>query len=549
MSNSYLLKRLLTLISLSIVFFFLGNNLVPLTDPDETFYALTAREMAAKGDWLTPHIFNQPQFEKPIFTYWLLRAIEDNWGLSPFAARFFPALFAAFGVLAVYALGILGFHNERRAFWSAVALCTGALYIGMAKTVFTDMVFTVFILYALLAFYWGFSVPQKKSTGIVSFFVFAGLAVLTKGPLGLLLPALAVVLFLLYRKQISFLASRWTLIGLCVFALIAVPWYLFAWKNYGDSFIQEFFYNDHWRRVIEAEHKSNDRFYFYPLTMLLGMFPWTLFLAAGIAGIFKKLKERVTAFEHFIVSWILVVLVVFTCAHSKLNSYILPMFPALALLTGHYIDESLASLKRVRFIKIFTAVMAGFLLFLGGALFVAQPLYNKYLSSFEPVYFLSACLIAMAGGLAVLVMKERLSLALGLLSLSLLPFLATAFLIRADIGPYISVYQASQYLPRVLPPNTMLLASKPYARGVRYHTGQDVAVLNFRGTNYFSPHPVTIFTDHGNLLNFLYGQRVTYALVRRSAYEELLTLPHLQVRVLKVVGTDYVLVIESLKAS
>src|SRR5689334_19321965 len=145
MPSSFLLKRILILTALCGVFFFFGNNFLNLTDPDEVFYSLTAKEMLAKGDWLTPYIFNQPQFEKPIFTYWLLGSAFESWGITPFSARFFPALFAFFGVLGVYALGLLGFKNERKAFWSAVVMATGAFYVAMAKTVFTDMVFAVFI--------------------------------------------------------------------------------------------------------------------------------------------------------------------------------------------------------------------------------------------------------------------------------------------------------------------------------------------------------------------------------------------------------------------
>src|SRR3989338_575734 len=156
------MKQIWILSALCVFLYLAGNASVSLTDPDEVFYSLTAREMSAKGDALTPYIFNQPQFEKPIFIYWLLNAASALLGPTPFAARFFPAVFAWLGVLGLYFLARLGFKDESRAFWSAVALATAGFYFALAKTVFTDIVFSVFILYSLLSFYYAFDQPGRK---------------------------------------------------------------------------------------------------------------------------------------------------------------------------------------------------------------------------------------------------------------------------------------------------------------------------------------------------------------------------------------------------
>lgn len=83
-------KQILILIILSYFFFMLGNGMISLTGPDEVFYAQTAKEMIQHNSWMTPYLFNQPQFEKPIFLYWLLRIAFMLFGISSFAARFFP---------------------------------------------------------------------------------------------------------------------------------------------------------------------------------------------------------------------------------------------------------------------------------------------------------------------------------------------------------------------------------------------------------------------------------------------------------------------------
>lgn len=198
-------KPLLILLALSYCFFMLGNSILSLTNPDEVFYAQTAKEMAQHKTWMVPYLFGYPQFEKPILTYWLLRAAHIVFGASSFGARFFPAFFAMLGVLAVYALGSLGTGDRKKAFASGLILMTGGLYIGMARTVFTDMIFSVFILLSLLSFYWGYVRREKKGLGILFFFVFSGLAVLAKGPLGFIVPACVVLLFLGLKRDIKFL--------------------------------------------------------------------------------------------------------------------------------------------------------------------------------------------------------------------------------------------------------------------------------------------------------------------------------------------------------
>ncbi len=547
MQTSFL-KRILTLLIVSYAFFFFGNSLLSFTDPDEAFYALTAKEMIAHGDWLTPYIFNEPQFEKPILTYWLLKVAFNAWGITPFAARFFPALFATLGVIAVYLFGLLGFKDERKAFLSALILATSALFAGMGKTVFTDMIFTVFILYALLSFFWGFCFPRRRTRSIILFYIFAALATLTKGPLGLLIPGLVIILFLLYRRQLNVLSNAWLMVGLAIYLSMTLPWYLYMFHLHGSAFIQEFFYNDHWRRVIEAEHRSNDRWFFYPVTMIAGFFPWSLFVLGALVNLYKRLKWDAAEIEHWLLSWLVVVFILFQAAHSKLASYILPLFPALALLTGGFIGEQLLKEESRKRIRVYILVGCGVLAVLGTAVFASFRFYDKYLSSEIPVYFLSASLITIAGLSMTLAFKNRLQGALYLSSMVLLPMLWTAFMVRADIEPYISSYEACQYLPHRPAAPTVVMTSKPYARGVHFYTGQDIAVMDVNGENYFSPHPVPILNTDAMVLEFLTQQKTTYAVLKKGTYRHLTEIAKedFKVDVLKQLGYNYVLRIDVL---
>ncbi len=540
-------NRLFILLIVCYAFFFFGNSFVSLTDPDEVFYTLTAKEMIAKHSWLTPYIFNQPQFEKPIFLYWLLKISFKVFGETPFAARFFPAVFATFGVIGVYWMGLLGFKNEHKAFMSALVLASAMLFLGMGKMVFTDMIFAVFILGSLLSFTWGFFVPKYRNQSWVLFYFSAALASLTKGPLGLLIPELVVILFLLYRRQFYLLRTPWLLAGLSLYLLMTLPWYVDMYQHYGQTFIHEFFYNDHWRRFLEAEHKSNDRWYFYPITVIAGFFPWSLFVLAACGDLYRKLRTAVEPMDHLLLSWILVTFVVFQPAHSKLASYILPIFPAVALLTGGFIHDCLESGRRHK-VRIFVLVAAGALALLGVAVVAAYSVYKKYIPSVIPAYFFSGSLIALSGFIVVLISKTHLRAAVYLLSATALPLILALFMLRWDLEPYVSSFAASNYLPHRSGVSTVILTSKPYARGVRYYTGEDIAVFDLNGSNYFSPHPIPILKTNEDVLVFLRAQKVTYALLKKSAYEDLLKLSKeggFAVQLLKQVGYNYVLKLTS----
>jgi 4-amino-4-deoxy-L-arabinose transferase-like glycosyltransferase len=544
--RQFFLKRIAVLFLTCYVLFLFGNNIFSLTDPDEVFYSLTAKEMAAKNEWMTPLIFGQPQFEKPPLTYWLLETAFKTWGESPFTARFFPAVFATLGVIAIYFLGLMGFKDERKAFLSAVVLATSAFFAGMGKTVFTDMIFTVFILYAFTFFIMGFTDRRRQGTGLVGFYVFCALATLTKSPLGFLIPQLAVILFLLYQRQINFLRNWWVAAGVLSYFIIALPWYAYIYHQYGHAFIHEFFYNDHWRRLLVAEHKGNDHWFFYPMTMVAGLFPWSLFLLASWVDLFKRLKSSVTVMDYFSLSWILAVLMVFQTAHSKLASYILPLFPALALMTGNFLGNALSQIQHRKKMQNLLCASFAILAIVGIAAMAGQKVYRHYISSLLPMYFLSGSLIAVSGIGITLAFKERFQAALYVLALSLCPVFLTFFMIRTDVEGYVSSHEASEYIPQRSLGVMTVLTSKANARGIRFFTGQDIAVVDFTGKQFFSPHPIPILDTADKIISVLKHQRVTYGVIRKTAYQFMLKncAGRFRVLLLKNIGYDYVIRID-----
>ena len=524
----------------------MGNSILSLTNPDEVFYAQTAKEMIQHKSWLTPYLFGKPQFEKPIFLYWLLRIAYVIFPNPDFAARFFPALFATFGVIAVYFLALIGFQNERKALISSLILLSSNLYIGLSRTLFTDMIFSIFILFSLLSFYWGYSGNDKKGIGIILFFYFCATAVLTKGPLGFLIPILIVLMFLFAKEDIGFLFCKYFFWGIFIFIAVSFPWYIFMIVKYGSSFTYEFFYNDHIRRFLIAEHAGNDKWYFYSSSMIGCMFPWSLYTLTALILFFKNLKKDTSTINVFILSWIWIVFLVFQFAHSKLASYIFPMFPALALITGNFIYDAALSKNKSRTFFIISIIMAFILFLFPVAVIFLLPKFSIYISSKTLPYAVIALLFIFSGLFGFFVLSQRLLKAVFNLVFLIPTLLFVIPFIHNTIEPYISSKLASEYLLKNYKVAGPIICSKIFARGVRYYTDKEIVVIGIPESNFFSPHPVIFLGTDQKAKDYLRNRPITYCILRKSSIEDIKRIADKEYKfsILKIIGNEYLLQIE-----
>jgi len=539
-------KTVLILIVLSFIFFFAGNNILSLTNPDEVFYSQTAKEMMQQKSWAVPYLFGQPQFEKPVLTYWLMRIGFQLFGVTNFSARFFPALFAAMGVIAVYLLALFGLKDRSKAMISALVLMSAAFYIGMARTVFTDMIFSVLVLFSFVSFFWGFTRKERKASGIVLFFVFSGLAVLTKGPLGFFIPMLAIILFLGFRKELNFLFCKYSIWGFLIFLLISAPWYVLMLKKFGSAFVREFFYNDHIRRIYEAEHEGNDRWYFYPASMVLGMFPWSIFVFLSFFSLAGRLiKKAAEPVYLFLACWILITFAVFQVAHSKLTSYILPLFPALAVITGSLICDLLNSRKRLFFILLLISWFMISLLPIG--LIISSMKYSQYIPSRAPIHNFIVFYAFFLGIALFLIYRRKLLMATYLLMFILPMVLFFALSAHKSYEDHVSSKGACDYLLKNHRVENTILCSKPFVRGVRFNTDKKVAVINVGGANFFSPHPIPYLDTLEKVEAFLKEERRTYCIISKSGLgdiERIARGKEFKIGVLKIVGNEYIVEVQ-----
>ena len=319
------------------VFFFLlylaGNQFLPITDTAESNYAETAREMVLAGDWISPQIYGNYWYDKPILYYWELCASYTLFGFTEFASRLPSAVFGTMNVLFI-------FWFSRRVYGEKIGW-TSALIFGssvetwlLSKAVITDATLIFFMSAAVAFFYLGYTENRKY---YFLCYAAAAMAVLTKGPVGLVLPGLAALLFLLYRRDLAELRRVHLFSGLLLFLLIAGPWYGIMCLLHGSDFLLNFIGVHNILRATVAEHPAHNRWYFNLLCFLIGFAPWSFLLPYAL---FRRWKRKELGFRsarestQLLIIYTAVVFVFFQLIATKYTTYTYPALFAVSILTA-----------------------------------------------------------------------------------------------------------------------------------------------------------------------------------------------------------------------
>ncbi|MDE2180507.1 MAG: glycosyltransferase family 39 protein [candidate division NC10 bacterium] len=329
------------LLGASLLLFFYRLDSVSLFDADEPAYAEAAREMLISGDWITPHFNFQPRFDKPILFYWLIALAYKGFGIGEYAARFWSAAFATGLTLSIYLFGrqLLG---QRAACIAALAFATNIGTVALGRAAVTDMTLVFCMAWTLFCFFDVYRAPDKTRERLLFVgYLAMALAVLTKGPIGLLLPSLVVGLFLIIRKKARATLPRLRLLpGIGLFVVIALPWYVLVLRENGWAFAQGFFVQHHLNRYLGVvSGHVGGLLYFLPV-VALGFFPWSGTLPKAFGHLWtirRRLRAELTGRQElllFLWIWCGVVVLFFSFSRTKLPSYIFPAVPALALLAG-----------------------------------------------------------------------------------------------------------------------------------------------------------------------------------------------------------------------
>ena len=382
------IKYLIALAALCLVMNFYGIGRLPFIGPDEPRYAEVAVEMYQSGDWISPRLGGHFWYEKPALTYWVSALGYQFFGVSEFAARLGIAIIASLSVLLLYFFG-KRIRSARLGYLSATVLVTCGLWPGFSRGATFDMPLAATIELTLISFFlWESKEPYaagsrqyaeegERSTEVKKYaayrllhtacyngwwwiFWFAlGLATLSKGLVGIVLPLLVIAPYLLLTKRVRVLNNPPLLLGgLSIFMATAASWYGPMIARHGSDFINEFFIGHHYRRFVSNDYRHPQPFYFFIFVAIAGCFPWCCYLAGGAWQSIKQLRslDRVRIFLWL---WVLAPIVFFSFSGSKLPGYILPVFPPMALLIGFELEQWWAEKepKRMKFLAPATAIL------------------------------------------------------------------------------------------------------------------------------------------------------------------------------------------------
>ena len=386
------------------VVFFANLGGPKLWDEDEPRNATCAREMFERGDAIVPTFNHEPRTDKPVLVYWLMMGSYALFGVTEFAARFPSAVLGLCTALATYHLGRLLFRPQV-GLWAGLVMATNLMFGVAARAATPDSTLIFCTTLSLVAYVWSMTGGREgdfltgwrsiRSGDFVAAFprswkavaaVYApmGLAVLAKGPVGMVLPCAGIGLFLLltcvrtqahapvperatllsisiYRARLAIARAgeyatwliaaeraMWPNLLVATVAVVALPWYLWVTlKTHGD-WPRSFLLTHNLDRYMQPMEGHRGTILFHFLAIAICFFPWSLLLPAAVGQLVRRVRNGDPRGAAYLLmgSWIAVWFVVFSLAGTKLPNYVLPAYPTLAVLCGAWVADWIAAPAR-----------------------------------------------------------------------------------------------------------------------------------------------------------------------------------------------------------
>jgi 4-amino-4-deoxy-L-arabinose transferase-like glycosyltransferase len=335
------------------------RHLIP---SDEGRYAEIAREMLVTGDWVTPRYNGYKYFEKPPLQIWATATAFNIFGVGDWQARLWTALT---GFLTIVFIGFTGarIYSSRAGWLAAVALASSPMWVIGGHINSLDMGLSAFLVAALCSLLLAQTSSNKtySRNWMWACWAFMALATLSKGVIGVAIPGMVFAVYSITAWDWKIWKRLRIISGSILFLAITAPWFvLIAQRN--PEFLEFFFIHEHLQRFTQTAHSRTGPIYFFLPLLLLGFLPWIAQVPEAIAQTWRE-RNREFSSGWLLTCWFVVILGFFSISQSKLPGYIIPLFPALALIVGSQLDRNLGSSNSL---SLPWQLQTGFFVILGG---------------------------------------------------------------------------------------------------------------------------------------------------------------------------------------
>jgi len=453
-----------------------------LVPPDEGRYAEMAREMWASGDWITTRLNGIKYFEKPPLQTWMNALSFAAFGLGEWQARLWTGLCGLGGVLFTgYAARRV--FGARAGFYAALALGSSLFWVASGQINSLDMSLSgmmTIALCSLLIAQRDDATPAEQRNWMLLCWAGMALAVLAKGLIGLVLPGAVLTLYSVLARDFAIWKRLHLGKGLLLFFAIATPWFvLVGLKNPEQPHF--FFIHEHWERFFLKTHHREGPWYYFLLLLLPGLMPWLGVAPQALVNGLKRVPGAAFQPKLMLVIWAVFITFFFSYSSSKLPGYILPVFPAIAMLCATYLENA-NRLNRM--------LAAGLLLVVGVAglaavpqmaqMAVRHPDERVLLEAYQP-WVLTAAIVAAAGGALALLHARQLRRDLTVLTLAIAGF-ASVQLILTGFEPYGKMRAGKALAQKMLPelqPDTRIFSVGTYEQSMTFYLKRTVTLVDY----------------------------------------------------------------------
>ena len=339
---------------------------IDLLEPDSCQYANISMEMLQKKSFLQVLYRGENYLDKPPLLFWLSSFSFSVFGISNFSYRLPSFLFTILGVYSSYRLAS-GLYNKKTGQITIIVLVTCQAYFLFNHDVRTDTLLTGSVIFSIWQLYEFLN--KNKIKNLILGFAGIGLAMLSKGPIGIVIPILAFAPDFIYRKKWGYFIKWQWLLGLFILALMLTPMMIGLYKQFGTYGLRYYFWIQSFGRITgENVWDNNPGALLLPSSFIWAFMPWCILAVYAVFDrlklIFLEIRNKLPRSEIFTVSGIVLTFYSLTRSHYQLPHYIFVLFPLFAIVTAATIEKIIISKPKTTRVFEYTQIIACSLLWM-----------------------------------------------------------------------------------------------------------------------------------------------------------------------------------------